>query len=137
VAAVQTLNSMLEPARLNRLEAQRAADPAVPSPHQVAEALIGQSFARNPSALEQRIATTIALAIARAVRQPSLSPAVAAQLQGQLDRLAGSLVRDRDRGAAGDWARGLGALLNDREALDKAIADPARLPQIPPGMPIG
>jgi hypothetical protein len=36
-----------------------------------------------------------------------------------------------------DWSRGLGALLNDREALDKAIADPARLPRVPPGMPIG
>jgi hypothetical protein len=28
-------------------------------------------------------------------------------------------------------------LLKDREALDKAIADPARLPRVPPGMPIG
>ncbi len=136
IAAVQSLNSMLDPARLNRLEAQRAADPAVPGPHEVAASLIAQSFTRNPSALGQRIATTVALALARAARQPTLSPAVAAQLQGQLDRLAGGLVRERDRSAAGDWARGLGALLQDREALDKAIADPARLPQIPPGMPI-
>ena len=137
IAAVQTLNSLLDPARLNRLEAQRAADPAVPGPHEVAASLIGQSFTRNPSALGQRIATTVALALARAARQPSLSPAVAAQINGQIERLAGALVRDRDRGATGDWARGLGALLQDREALDKAIADPARLPQIPPGMPIG
>jgi hypothetical protein len=28
-------------------------------------------------------------------------------------------------------------LLKDREALDKAIADPSRLPRVPPGMPIG
>jgi hypothetical protein len=28
-------------------------------------------------------------------------------------------------------------LLKDREALDKVLADPARLPRVPPGMPIG
>jgi hypothetical protein len=137
VAAVQTLNSLLDPARLNRLEVQNAADRAIPSPHEVAGLLIAQSFTRNPTATGQRIATTVALALARAARQPTLSPAVAAQLNGQIERLAESLVRSRDRTANGDWARGLGALLQDREALDKAIADPARLPQIPPGMPIG
>ena len=137
IAAVQTLNSLLDPARLNRLEAQSAADRAIPSPHEVAAALIAQSFTRHPTAAGQRIATTVALALARAARQASLSPTIAAQLNGQLDRLADGLARNRDRSATGDWARGLGALLSDREALDKAIADPARLPQIPPGMPIG
>jgi hypothetical protein len=137
VAAVQSLNSLLDPARLNRLEAQSAADRGIPSPHEVAEVLIAQSFTRNPTATGQRIATTVALALARAARQPSLSPTIGAQLNGQLDRLADGLIRNRDRTANGDWARGLGALLKDREALDKAIADPARLPQIPPGMPIG
>lgn len=136
VAAVQTLNSLLDPARLNRLEAQHSADPAVPSPHELADGLIAQSFQTRPTAVGQRIATTVALALARAARQSSLSPTVAAQLNGQLERLADSLVRSRERSAEGDWARGLGALLQDREALDKAIADPARLPQIPPGMPI-
>jgi predicted component of type VI protein secretion system len=136
IAAVQTLNSMLDPARLNRLEAQHSADPTVPSPHQVAATLIGGSFNPGASATRQRIATTVALALARAARQPSLSPAVAAQLDGQLAGLATYLSGRRDRSAWGDWARGLGALLQDREALDKAIADPARLPVVPPGMPI-
>ena len=137
VAAVQSLNSLLDPARLNRLEAQNAADRAIPSPHEVADVLIAQSFTRNPTATGQRIATTVALALARAARQASLSPTIAAQLNGQLGRLAEGLERNRDRTSTGDWARGLGALLDDREALDKAIADPSRLPQIPPGMPIG
>ncbi|MEO7603312.1 MAG: zinc-dependent metalloprotease [Sphingomicrobium sp.] len=136
IAAVQTLNSLLDPARLNRLEAQHSADPAVPSPHEVAETLVAASFTPRAGATSQRIATTVALALARAARQPSLSPAIAAQFDGQLARLAEYLTRNRERTAWGDWARGLGALLQDREALDKAIADPARLPQIPPGMPI-
>jgi hypothetical protein len=64
-----------------------------------------------------------------------LSPTVAMQLSGRLDRLADQLLRERS--AQQDWARGLAALLKDREALDKALADPARLPRVPPGMPIG
>ncbi len=136
IAAVQTLNSLLDPARLNRLEAQLSADPAVPSPHEVAESLIAASFTARAGPTRQRIATTVVLALARAARQPSLSPAIAAQFEGQLARLADSLIKSRDRTAWGDWARGLGALLQDREALDKAIADPARLPVVPPGMPI-
>ncbi len=40
-------------------------------------------------------------------------------------------------GSEQDWARGLAALLKDRQALDKALGDPARLPSVPPGMPIG
>jgi hypothetical protein len=44
---------------------------------------------------------------------------------------------NRERGSQQDWGRGFAALLKDREALDKAIADPARLPRVPPGMPIG
>jgi hypothetical protein len=55
-----------------------------------------------------------------------------------MDRLADGLARFKARDSAVvDWSRGLAALLRDREALDKAIADPKRLPRVPPGMPIG
>jgi len=50
----------------------------------------------------------------------------------RLNRLAGQLGQ-----APGDWSRGLGRLLGDREALTAALADQRRLPAIPPGMPIG
>jgi predicted transcriptional regulator len=59
------------------------------------------------------------------------------QLAGRLDRLADKLQRERGAAAEQDWARGMAALLKDRQTLDKAIADPARLPRVPPGMPIG
>ena len=58
-------------------------------------------------------------------------------LFGRLERLAEQLQRQRGPAAQQDWARGLAALLKDREALDKAVADPARLPRVPRGMPIG
>jgi hypothetical protein len=137
IGAVQTLTALLAPERLNRLEAQHAADPGVPSPSQLFDRLIDQSFSRPESEVERRIATTSALALAPVQRNAALSPTVALQLSARLNRLAEQLRRGKVRGADEDWSRGLGDLLGDREALDKAVADPARLPRIPPGMPIG
>jgi len=75
------------------------------------------------------------LSLARVQHDAALSPTIALQLAGRLERVAEELRRTR--GPEQDWANGLAALLKDREALDKAIADPARLPRVPPGMPIG
>ena len=83
----------------------------------------------------QRVATTAILGLARVQHDAALSPTVALHLAGRLDRLADQLARGK--GADQDWAKGLANLLKDREALDRAIADPARQPRIPPGMPIG
>ncbi len=135
VGAVQTLNALLAPQRLNRLEAQHAADAAVPSPAQLTELLLGRVMAGAGTEVGQRVATTAILGLARVQHDPALSPTVALQLAGRLDRLADQLARSRE--ADQDWAKGLSALLKDREALDKAIVDPARLPRVPPGMPIG
>lgn len=138
VGAVQTLNSLLNPQRLNRLEIQHSADASVPSPAQLFDLLIGRSFQAREQDIGRRIATTSTLALARAQRDPSLSPTISLQLSARLKRLANDLERSRGRDTAVvDWSRGLAALLEDREALDKAIADPARLPRVPPGMPIG
>ena len=137
VGAVHTLNALLAPERLNRLEIQHSADPTVPSPAQLFDLLIGQSFHDTGSDVGRRIATTSALALARVQRNAGLSPTVSLQLMARLERLANRLQRVRGRDAEADWSRGLGTLLGDREALDKAIADPATLPRVPPGMPIG
>jgi hypothetical protein len=137
VAVVHTLNALLDPNRLNRLESQHSADPAAPSPTEVVERLIDQAFAATERDVGRRIATTAALSVARVQRSATLSPTVALGMAAQLERLADRLRRQRGEGVRPDWSRGLAALLGDREALDKAIADPARLPRVPPGMPIG
>ena len=51
--------------------------------------------------------------------------------------LAAELAKRPGNESERDWSRGLARLLGDREALDKALAEPRRLPQVPPGMPIG
>jgi hypothetical protein len=137
VGAAQTLQSLLAPERLNRLEAQHGADASVPAPTQIFELLLGRTLGQANSEVGRRIATTSVLALARVQRDARLSPTLSLELSGRLDRLADELARRRGVAQQQDWARGLSALLRDREALDKAIADPARLPRVPPGMPIG
>ena len=137
IGAVQTLNALLSPARLNRLEAQHSADAAVPAPAQLVDLVIDRTIAGAGQEVGRRIATTAIIALARTQRDPALSPALALQIAGRLDRLAEQLKRPGGGAEQQDWARGLAALLGDRQALDKAIADPARLPKVPPGMPIG
>ncbi|MEA3029041.1 MAG: hypothetical protein QOG13_366 [Sphingomonadales bacterium] len=135
--AAVTLAALLAPARLNRLDIQNQADPASPSAQEAIDRLIGRTFAfagLDPAAaaVQRRIATTAALALARLQRDAALSPTIALALSERLARLAAQLGRAPD-----DWSRGLGRLLGDREALTAALADQRRLPRIPPGMPIG
>jgi len=140
--AALTLASLLVPERLNRLEIQHQADPASPGAHELVDRLIERTFEfagldESQAAVQRRIATTTALALARVQREPGLSPTLALALSERLNRLAARLARAPRAGLQADWSRGLARLLDDREALDQAIADRRRLPRIPPGMPIG
>jgi hypothetical protein len=137
VGAMQTLNSLLAPERLNRLELQHAADLSVPAPGQLFDVLLDRTLGDAGSEVGRRIATTTILALARVQRNAALSPTVQLQLSGRMARLAERIERIRGDSQEQDWARGLAALLRDREALDKMVADPSRLPSVPPGMPIG
>ncbi|MGE5563944.1 MAG: zinc-dependent metalloprotease [Bacillota bacterium] len=137
VGAVQTLDALLAPERLNRLEGQHAGDPRVPAPSQLFDLLLDRTLAQSGTEVGRRIATVSILALARVQQNATLSPTVSMELAGRLDRLADQLERQRGVAAQQDWARGMAALLKDRQALDKALADPARLPRVPPGMPIG
>ena len=137
IGAVHVLDSLLDPQRLNRLDMQHAADSAVPSPHAVAARLIAHADAvAGEGAIGRRIATTIALDLARTARHGTLSRSVALQLEGQLAGWAGQLSATRGTGEAADWRRGLGMLLSDEEALTRALSDRNLLPSVPPGMPI-
>ena len=139
VAAALTLNSLLVPERLNRLELQSAADEDQLSFDDLIERLVERALRADvpDQALQRRIGTTILLALARVQRDPALSPGIALGLSDRFERLAALLARTGGGGAQSAWARGLGRLLGDREALAAALAEQRRTPQIPPGMPIG
>ncbi len=139
VAAQLTLAHLLEPSRLNRLEIQGQGEDEWLTPADIFERLIARATRAGLAnqALQRRIGTQIILALARVQRDSSLSPSVALALSDRLQRLAMELQRTGGGGANGEWARGLGRLLADREALAAALAEPARTIRIPPGMPIG
>jgi hypothetical protein len=137
VGALQTLDALLAPERLNRLEGQHAADASIPSPSQLFDLLLDRTLPQAATEVGRRIATMSILELARVQHDASLSPTVALELSGRLDRLADQLARQRGQAAEQDWAHGLAALLKDRQALDKVLADPGRYPRVPPGMPIG
>jgi hypothetical protein len=140
--AMVTLTDLLAPERLNRLEIQNQADPQSPGAGEAIDRLLAQVLAFQglgpaEAAVQRRIATTAVLALARLQRDPALSPTLALALSDRLSRLGSQLAHTIGTTTQADWSRGLGKLLGDREALDKAVADPRRLPNIPPGMPIG
>lgn len=136
IGAVHVLDSLLDPQRLNRLEMQSAQDNAIPSAHDLATRLIDHAdTVSGGGAVGQRIATIIAIDLARTARNGQLSRPVAMQIEGLLASWAQKLSDTRGTGARADWRRGLGALLADREALGAALEAP-RI-EVPPGMPIG
>ena len=142
VGAMVTLTDLLAPNRLNRLEIQNQADPGSPGAGEAIDRLIAQvtgfgGVSPAQAGVQRRVATTAILALARTQRDPNLSPTLSLALSERLARLGRQLAAAPGVGVQGDWSRGLGRLLGDREALDKAAADTRLLPRIPPGMPIG
>jgi hypothetical protein len=141
-AATVTLDALLHPARLNRLATQHGQDAQVPAPTDVTARLF--SLALAPSGdpatdeVRLRVATRIVGAVLRAQRQPGLSPVVALQLQGAVDRFRTDLAASPATSVAQrTWKAGLLRLLADRDSVEAFLASPDSAPRVPPGMPIG
>lgn len=138
IGTVHVLDSLLDPQRLNRLEMQNATESSVPSPADVVARLIAHADAAAASGpVGRRIATTIALDLARTTREKSLSRSISLQLNGKLLMWSKRLSTVKGSGEHADWMRGLGALMADHAALMAATTDRNLLPAVPPGMPIG
>jgi hypothetical protein len=137
VAAQVTLETLLAPARLVRLQLQHAADARLPGVETLLDRLRRDVIDRHATAVERRIALRTILGIAMAQRDPATPADVALILQGILAAIADDAGRGR-QDSAGSWSRGIAALLRDPEALEREIGKGRRTaPAIPPGMPIG
>lgn len=136
VAAQLPLDSLLAPTRLARLFEQHRRDPALPGVELVLDRLQAATVAARSDAVGRRIAYRMVLTIARAARDPGISPDVAAVLEDRLRRIAAALPV-QSAGQDGAWARHLAALLRDKEALQRELDKRQAAPAIPPGMPIG
>ncbi len=141
-AAAVTLAGLLAPERLNRLELQHQADARQLTPQALIDRLLVQVLDTRgldaaQAVVQRRVATTTILELARVQRHAALSSTVALALSDRLDRLGRQFAAASGSGLQAEWSRGLGRLLGDSDALTAALADRARAPQIPPGMPIG
>ena len=138
IGALQVLRSLVNPERLNRLDISQANANGAPSVDTVVSRLIDHADeVAGQGPIGRRIATTIALSLAQASRDSSLSRALALQIDGRLASWAADLGKTRQEGGLGDWARGLAAMLSDSSAIEAALKDRNLMPGIPPGSPIG
>ncbi len=133
VDAAVTLDALLAPSRLARLEVQRVADPALPGAAEVIDALLRATVDPASDAIRQRVATRVLMDLAALSRAPGTAPGVAAIADAALVDAADRLSRRRD-----PWASATARLLRDQDRLTAALAQrPRSAAKVPPGMPIG
>ena len=132
IGAAQTLDSLLNPQRLNRLEIQHSSDASVPAPSTVFDFLIERTMASAGLDVGRRIATTSVLALARVQRNPALSPTVALELSSRLERLAERLQKAR-----GGTRRATGAADSPRCSGPRSARQGGRRPRPPAASPAG
>jgi len=136
VAAQIPLSSLLSPTRLTRLFEQHRRDPAMPGVEDLLDALDSKVIAVRPDAVARRIAYRAIMTMAAVQRDPTTSPNVAAILAARLNAIATRLAA-RDQGEDGAWATYVAGLLQNEERLLPMLQERKRVPDIPPGMPIG
>lgn len=136
-AAELTLDTLLAPTRLARLEAQHAVDANALGVSEVLDRLLAVTLPDNTDALARRIAWRTLLTMAQAANNPKTTPGVAAMLDQRLHDVALSLAHRKGDAADRAWGASLSRLLLDPRALDKEFARHARATPVPPGAPIG
>jgi hypothetical protein len=154
VAADMTLATVLAPARLNRVTAQHAADPASPGAGEIADRLMAKALApAGPGlgAVQRRVKARTVTSLALVARNPALNPSAAAEIEGRLHDWAirtqfpvvgghAGKARAAPKGvdrADHDLDLYLARLILDEHARETLAKGAGAKPVIPPGMPIG
>jgi hypothetical protein len=138
-AAELTLDALLAPQRLARVEAQHAVDPNALGVTELLDRLLATTLPeRTPDALTQRIAYRTLLTLAQTAHNPKTTPGVAAQLDQRVHDVAVALAARKGSAEERAWAASLSRQLLDPQQLDKLLsAKHARSVEVPPGAPIG
>ncbi|HTT83237.1 MAG TPA: zinc-dependent metalloprotease [Rhizomicrobium sp.] len=131
VAASITLNTLLAPARLARVEAQHAVDTNMLGVEEILDGLWTAVRPQNGDALSHRIAYRALAVMASVALDKKTTPEVAAALDQKLTEIGNQL-------AGGDaWSGSLSRILLDPRRRAKLAQDLPRSVPIPPGDPIG
>jgi hypothetical protein len=136
-AAELTLNALLAPTRLARVEMQHAADADALGVQELLDRLLAATMPEQSDTLSRRIAYRTLLDVARAAHDPKTTPGVAALLDQRLHEEALALAHRKGDAAERAWGASLSRLLLDPRELDKELARHARATLVPPGSPIG
>ncbi len=143
IGAGLTIDALIAPDRLKRLDEQHRRDPAQAGAGQVLAALSAAVFpeagAAGPlAAIQRREQTRLVLDFARAARDPASSPEAAAELEAGLQAIAAQLkaAPGADPAERAHRAR-LVLLITDRKERELVLAREHLAPEVPPGMPIG
>jgi len=135
-AAKLTLDSLLAPDRLTRLFEQHRRDSSMPGAADVIDALDRKVISVRPDPVARRVAYRAIMTMAAVQRDPATSPNVAALLASRLDTIATRLSAG-GAGEDGAWPSYVAGLLQDEQRLLPMLEERKRVPEIPPGMPIG
>jgi len=136
-AATLTLDTLLAPARLARVDAQHATDPQAPGVDELLDRLLAATLPAQTDALTQRIAYRTLLTLAQTAHNPQTTPGVAAMLDQRVHEVALALAKRHGNTADHAWAASLSRQLLDPQQLDKLLGQRTRSVEVPPGAPIG
>jgi hypothetical protein len=136
-AAEVTLDALLAPARLARLEAQHALDPAAPGVAELLDRLLAATLPDKTDDVSRRVAYRTLVVLATVARAAQTTPGVAALLDQRVHDVALALPRRSGSPAERAWAASLSRQLLDPRLLEQLLAIHARAVAVPPGSPIG
>lgn len=136
-AAELTLDALLAPARLARLDAQHATDSGALGVDELLDRLLVATLPDRTDALTRRIAYRTLITLAQVAHNPKTTPGVAAMLDQRVHETALALAQRHGSAADRAWSASLSRQLLDPQQLDKLLTTRQRTVDVPPGAPIG
>jgi len=137
VAVEIALNTLLAPARLQRMEVQHTADRAFPGVTELLDTIEKRIMVPRTDALARRIIWRAVVTMAQTARHSTTTPEIAAFLGDRVHSIAEDLARRKGDAEERAWAAQLSRDLLNPETLETIASVRSRVTEIPQGDPIG